>query len=119
MLSQQAQGLRAAVDAGHVVMDPDSSTRLADFYEGKADDLQQETRRTNELIAWNSYGDCHIGRAMEKKMADKIEAPGTGAIAILRRMEQTLREMAAAVRDSARETRNTDEENARELGRNI
>ncbi|GAA0523058.1 hypothetical protein GCM10009533_22840 [Saccharopolyspora spinosporotrichia] len=122
-LAGQAQGLRAAVDSGHLVMDPEAAERVAKVYDDKADKVRTKVARAQELIVNGAYGDCFIGRSMEKKFNEKVRGtegdPDAGLIQILRKMETILRNMAQAYRDSAKEMRNTDEESARNLGRKI
>jgi hypothetical protein len=114
-LGQQAQGLRAAVDSGQMVMDPAAADRLAAFYESKAEDVALEASSAESYIARGAYGACQIGQAMDKKMADKIEHPEVGVIAILQKMDGILRNMAQTVKDAKREHQNTDDEQARNV----
>ncbi|MGI8308637.1 hypothetical protein [Saccharopolyspora hattusasensis] len=116
-LQQQAQGLRAAVDSGQLVMDPEAAERVAKVYEGTADKLGYRIANADNLIARNAYGDCFIGRQLEQKFADKVEHPEFGLIAIVRKAQEILYGMAQAYRDSARGMQNTDDENARNLER--
>ncbi|MGI8312588.1 hypothetical protein [Saccharopolyspora hattusasensis] len=114
-LQQQAQGLRAAVDAGQLVMDPEAAERVAKVYDEKADNLAFLVADTDDLIAHGAYGDCYIGRQLEEKFRLKVEHPETGLIAMARKMQEILKGMAQAYRDSARDMQNTDEEHARNL----
>ncbi|KAA5833733.1 hypothetical protein F1721_14335 [Saccharopolyspora hirsuta] len=118
-LAGQAAGLRAAVDSGKVVMTPEAAERVAKIYEDKADKLQVKMRRTERLIAKGAFGDCNIGRALGQKFEDKVNAPEVGLVAILTKMQEILRNMAQAYRDSARDMQNTDDEHARNLNRNV
>ncbi|GAB3294924.1 hypothetical protein [Parasphingorhabdus pacifica] len=115
-LAGQAQGLRAAVDNGKLVMDPEAAERVAKVYEEKADDLQKQRQRTHRLVAHEAFGDCEIGRAMARKFEAKAQGDA-GLEKILEQMEDTLRRMAQAYRDSARDMQNADDENAQNLGR--
>lgn len=60
---------------------------------------------------------------MERKFNEKVRgapgAPGSGLVPILRKTEEIFRNMAQAYRDSARDIQNTDDESARNLGRNV
>lgn len=114
-LQQQAQGLRAAVDAGHLVMAPEAAERVAKVYEDKADKLAFLVTDANRLIARGAYGDCFIGHDLDKKFADKVDHPEAGMLAIIRKAQEVLNGMAQAYRDSARDMKNADEENARAL----
>ncbi|WP_235878015.1 hypothetical protein [Saccharopolyspora karakumensis] len=116
-LEGQSVGLRAAVDNGQLVMNHESAEAVAKVYDDKADDLRQQRSRAERLFLSGSFGDCFIGHQLEKKFADKLRAPDTGLQAILFKMEQTLRDMAQAYRDSSREMQNTDEEHSRRVGR--
>ncbi|GAA0539727.1 hypothetical protein GCM10011581_50170 [Saccharopolyspora subtropica] len=122
-LAGQAQGLRAAVDAGHLVMDPQAAERVARVYEDKADDIRGCSSAAQRLITNGVYGDCFIGRGLEKKFNEKLTgtggAPDAGLIPILRKMEKILRDMAQAYRDSARDMRNTDENRAHDLRKSV
>lgn len=118
-LAGQAQGLRAAVDNGQLVMDPEAAERVAKVYEDKADELADRIMDTDRLIANGAYGKCFIGGDLEKKFSEKVNAPRVGLVPILTEMEKTLRNMAQAYRDSARDMQNADDENARSLGRNV
>lgn len=122
-LAGQAQGLRAAVDSGQLVMDPEAAERVARVYDDKARELAKTIRDANQLIINNAYGDCFIGLAMERKFNEKVRGPGgdskAGLLPILRDMQLILENMAQTYRDSARDMQNTDDENARDLGRSI
>ncbi|MEB3368776.1 hypothetical protein [Saccharopolyspora mangrovi] len=118
-LAGQSAGLRAAVDNGQLVMDPERAEAVAKVYEDKAKDFVGFYRDAQRLIRNGVYGECFIGRDLERKFNEKVRGPGgsseAGLLPILRKMEQTLRDMAQAYRDSAREMQNTDDENARNL----
>lgn len=118
-LEGQSAGLRAAVDNGQLVMDPERAEAVAKVYEEKADDFRGFIRDGQRLLTRDAYGACFIGRDLEKKFNEKVQGneqgPDAGLVPILRKMEQTLRDMAQVYRDSAREMQNTDEENARNL----
>jgi hypothetical protein len=116
-LAGQAQGLRAAVDAGQLVMDPEAAERVARLYDQKADDFRGFQRDTRQLIATGAFGDCFIGRELEKKFELKVNDPEVGVVAILSKTEEILKGMAQAYRDSAREMQSADEERGRDLGR--
>ncbi|MGI8309772.1 hypothetical protein [Saccharopolyspora hattusasensis] len=118
-LAGRAEGLRAAVDNGQLVMDPEAAERVARVYAEKADDILFEIQDVERLIARDAYGNCFIGRQMDKKMADKIEHPEFGAVPILQKMEQILRNIAQAYRDSARDMQNTDDDRAHDLRKNV
>ncbi|MER7083511.1 hypothetical protein SAMN02982929_06197 [Saccharopolyspora kobensis] len=118
-LAGQAAGLRAAVDSGKVRMTPDAAEELGRFYEEKADKVQALSSRTDRLIATGAFGDCFIGRQLEKKFDDKVNAPEVGILAILDRTQQILRDMAQAYRDSARDMQNTDDDHSRNLNRSV
>lgn len=118
-LQQQAQGLRAAVDNGQLVMDPEAAERVAKVYEDKADALAKAVAKADRLVARNAYGDSFTGRALEQKFVSKAEDPETGVIALIRKAQEILNNMAQTYRDSARDMQSTDDENARNLGRNL
>ncbi len=96
-------------------MDPKATEAVAKVYEGKADELAFLVADTDDLIAHGAYGDCYIGRQLGDKFRLKVEHPETGVIAMVRKMQEILKGMAQAYRDSAREMANTDEEHARNL----
>ena len=117
-LQGQSAGLRAAVDNGQLVMDPERAEAVAKVYDEKADDFRGFYRNGQRLLTRNAYGDCFIGHDLENKFNEKVQpkqASEAGLLPILRKMEQTLRDMAQAYRDSARDMKNTDDENARNL----
>jgi uncharacterized protein YukE len=114
-LEGQSAGLRAAVDNGQLVMDPERAEAVAKVYEEKADELRKKRLRTDQLIARNAYGDCFVGRQLGQKFQDKVNLPDTGLVALLTKMESILKDMAQAYRDSARDMKNADDENARKL----
>ncbi|MGW5647965.1 hypothetical protein ACWEV3_00810 [Saccharopolyspora sp. NPDC003752] len=118
-LMGQAQGLRAAVDSGQLVMDPKAAEAVAKVYEEKAEKLAAKIARTDQLVANNAFGNCFIGRDLERKFNEKVNAPDVGLVAIVTKVEKILRNMAQAYRDSARDMQNTDDEHARNLARNI
>ncbi|GAA0539744.1 hypothetical protein GCM10011581_42600 [Saccharopolyspora subtropica] len=122
-LAGQAQGLRAAVDAGHLVMDPQAAERVARVYEDKADAVQELVGDARRLIRQGIYGNCFIGRGLEQKFNEKVTgssgSPDAGLIPVLRKAEQILRDMAQAYRDSARDMQNTDEDRAHDLRKNV
>lgn len=118
-LAGQAAGLRAAVDSGKIVMTPEAAEAVAKVYEAKARKLAQSISRTDQLVANGAFGDCNIGRQLEEKFRQKVESEQVGLVAVLRQMQETLKNMAQAYRDSAREMTNTDDEHARSLNRNI
>ncbi|WP_346072281.1 hypothetical protein, partial [Saccharopolyspora thermophila] len=103
--------------AGHLVMDPQAAERVARVYEDKADQIMSTRQRTDALIARGAFGDCFIGQQMEKKFEDKVRAPEVGLVAILTKVEEILRNMAQAYRDSARNMQSRDEDHADRLGR--
>ncbi|MEV6233715.1 hypothetical protein AB0L88_38235 [Saccharopolyspora shandongensis] len=118
-LAGRAEGLRAAVDNGQLVMDPKAAEAVAQVYKEKADALSEKIARTDQLVANSAFGNCFIGRDLEKKFRDKVNAPDVGLVAIVTQMEKIFRDMAQAYRDSARDMQNTDDEHARNLGRNV
>ncbi|MGP4015350.1 hypothetical protein [Saccharopolyspora sp. 5N708] len=118
-LAGQAAGLRAAVDNGQLVMDPAAAERVAKVYEEKADKLNSKAGRLDQLVVRDAFGACHIGRQLGQKFEDKVNAPDVGLVAILDKMEQILRDMGQAYRDSARVMQSTDDEHAQNLGRNF
>ncbi|MDA3647307.1 hypothetical protein LZ318_35705 [Saccharopolyspora indica] len=122
-LAGQAAGLRAAVDSGKVRMTPDAAERVAKIYDDKADDLRRKTSDAQRLIVNGIYGDCFIGRDLERKFNEKVtgpeSAPDAGLLPILRKTEEILRNMAQAFRDSAREMTNADDESAHNVRRSV
>ncbi|GAA4860206.1 hypothetical protein GCM10023222_09660 [Saccharopolyspora cebuensis] len=120
-LSGRADGLRAAVDSGQLVMDPEAAERVAKVYEDKADDVRNMISHASRLVVAGIYGDCNIGRGLEQKFNDKVTggSGGPGLATILRDMEEILRNMSQAYRDSGRATQSDDEEQARQLGRSV
>ncbi|MGW1680021.1 hypothetical protein [Saccharopolyspora sp. NPDC002376] len=118
-LAGQAQGLRAAVDSGKVVMTPEAAEAVAKVYLDKAEKLGELRLDTDRLIAKGAYGKCFIGNQMDQKFEQKVNDPKTGLVAILDQMEKILRNMAQAFKDSARDMANTDDEHASNLNRNV
>ncbi|MGI8309120.1 hypothetical protein [Saccharopolyspora hattusasensis] len=122
VLAGRAEGLRAAVDNGQLVMDPEAAERVAKVYDEKADDFRGFAREAQQLITNSVFGECFIGRDLEKKFNEKVQgsrdAPDAGLIPVLRQAEKIFKDMAQAYRDSARDMQNADDENARNLGRN-
>ena len=118
-LAGQAQGLRAAVDSGHLVMDPEAAKRVARVYEEKAKNLAKLTARTDQLVANGAFGDCFIGQDIERKFQEKALNNDSGAVPLLVKMEGILKNMAQTYRDSAKDMQNTDDDNARNLGRGL
>lgn len=114
-LQGQSAGLRAAVDNGQLVMDPERAKAVAAVYDEKADKLARKTARVDQYIAHGAYGRSFIGDQLAAKFEQKVNAKEVGLVPILVKMEQTLRDMAQAYRDSARDMQNTDDENARNL----
>ncbi|MDI2029004.1 hypothetical protein QFW96_10295 [Saccharopolyspora sp. TS4A08] len=111
-LAGQSAGLRAAVDNGQLVMDPERAEAVAKVYEDKADDLDKIVGRADRLVINDSFGDCFIGRQLEEKFREKINARDVGLMGILTRMQKIMLEMAAAYRDSARDMKNIDDDHA-------
>ncbi|WP_223839754.1 hypothetical protein [Saccharopolyspora pogona] len=118
VLAGRAEGLRAAVDNGQLVMDPAAAEAVAKVYKEKANAVRKARSDSERLILNGAFGDCFIGRDMEKKFRDKVNAPG-GLVAILTDVERILKNMAQAYRDSARDMRNVDEDHAREIKRSV
>lgn len=126
-LEGHSAGLRDAVDNGKLVMDPQAAERVAKVYEDKADDIQKQVSRAQRLLTNNTFGDCFTGHQLEQKFNEKVSGGAESAqsgggteaalIPMLRKAEQILRDMAQAYQDSARDMENTDDENARSLGR--
>ncbi|WP_460954454.1 hypothetical protein [Parasphingorhabdus pacifica] len=100
-------------------MAPEAAERVAKVYDDKADKVADCIVDADQLIANGAYGDCFIGQDVEKKFAEKVNAKDVGLVAILTEMERILKAMAQTYRDSARDMQNTDDESARNLGRNI
>ncbi|GAA2791783.1 hypothetical protein GCM10010470_28250 [Saccharopolyspora taberi] len=92
---------------------------MARVYEEKARGIQRLRGQADRLFAHGAYGDCNIGRAMDQKFTEKVEHPQNGVMPILEKMQNILRDMAQTYRTSARDMQNTDEENARNLERNV
>ncbi|MGW3471376.1 hypothetical protein ACWDKQ_23620, partial [Saccharopolyspora sp. NPDC000995] len=59
-LAGQAEGLRAAVDNGQLVMDPEAAERVAKVYEEKAAAVQDNVGVAQRLITNGIFGDCFI-----------------------------------------------------------
>ncbi len=116
-LEGQSAGLRAAVDNGQLVMDPERAEAVAKVYDEKATAVQKQRGRAERLIVSGVFGNCFIGRQIDQKFAEKLNAPDVGLQDILFKTEKILRDMAQAYRDSAREMQNTDEENSRRVGK--
>lgn len=114
-LQGQSAGLRAAVDNGQLVMDPERAEAVAKVYDEKADQIQDKITQAQRLVRREVYGDCFIGRQIEHKFNEKVTAGEAGVTSILRKTEQILRDMAQAYRDSARDMQNVDEHNAQNL----
>ncbi|WP_406688638.1 hypothetical protein REH65_19965 [Saccharopolyspora sp. ID03-671] len=111
-LAGQSAGLRAAVDNGQLVMDPERAEAVAKVYDDKAKELQKLTGRLDRLVVRQGFGDCFIGRQLEQKFDQKVNAPNVGLVAILGQMKKVLEDMASAYRDSARDMKNIDDEHA-------
>ncbi|GAB3676893.1 hypothetical protein [Saccharopolyspora tripterygii] len=123
-LQGQSDGLRAAVDNGQLVMDPERAEAVAKVYDEKADEIQDTITKAQRLVRRGVYGDCFIGDQLEQKFNDKVTGgdKGHGAAVgeagltpILRKTEGILRDMAQTYRDSARDMQNVDEHNAQNL----
>ena len=118
-LQGQSQGLRAAVDNGQLVMDPERAEAVAKVYEEKAKELDKLTGRLDRLVVRQGFGDCFIGRQLGQKFDDKVNAPDAGLVAILGQMKKVLEDMGAAYRDSARDMKNIDDDHASNQKRNV
>lgn len=116
-LEGQSAGLRAAVDNGQLVMDPERAEAVAKVYEEKAEEIADKRKSAERLLLTGAFGACFTGSQLEQKFSDKLNAKDAGLQPLLKKAEQIMRDMAKAYRDSARDMKNTDEENSRQVGR--
>ncbi|MEV5542472.1 hypothetical protein AB0L13_37180 [Saccharopolyspora shandongensis] len=56
-------------------MDPEAGERVAKVYENKAEKVWDVSRRTDRLVGKDAFGNCFIGRDLEQKFDDKVNAP--------------------------------------------
>ncbi|MBE9375737.1 hypothetical protein IQ251_14885 [Saccharopolyspora sp. HNM0983] len=105
------------VSSGKLSLDPQAAEDAAKRVEEEIDELRDLARTADQLTRLQGLGDYPDGQQLTQRFIDKASAPDTGAIDLIRLLQDELQKQADAFRDAAKDYRATDEQNAEDLQR--
>ncbi|MER7010890.1 hypothetical protein ABT324_05625 [Saccharopolyspora sp. NPDC000359] len=118
-VSGQTQWISSQVGAGKLSLDPEVAERAAKRCDDEVEALQDLWRTAQALRTVKGLGDYPDGQQLAKRFQDKAADGDSGALKLIRDMQDELKKQAQAFRDAAKDYRATDEQNADDLRRGI
>ncbi|WP_223840057.1 hypothetical protein [Saccharopolyspora pogona] len=116
---QQTQWVNQQVSGGKLALDPEVAEKAAKRCEEEIRELAKLVRNAQQISRVQGLGNYPDGQQLAKRFEDKANAPGAGAIELIRMMQKELQAQADAFRAAAKDYRSTDDQIAQDLQRGI
>ncbi|MCA1192255.1 hypothetical protein [Saccharopolyspora sp. 6V] len=118
-IGAQTQSINQQVSAGKLALDPQVAEDAAKRVEEERDALTNLLRKAQSLSTVKGLGDYPDGQQLAKRFEDKATDSQSGAVQLIRELQDELQKQADAFRAAARDYRATDERNADDLRRGM
>ncbi|WP_243789801.1 hypothetical protein [Saccharopolyspora gloriosae] len=118
-VSAQTQTINQQVGAGMLSLDPEVAEKAAKRVEEEIEALRQLYMKAQGLGSVRGLGDYPDGQQLAKRFQDKATDPDSGALELIRTLQDELQKQADAFRGAARDYRSMDEQNADDLRRGL
>lgn len=118
-VSGQTQWINSQVGAGKLALNPEAAEAAAKRCEDEIRELARAMRDAEQITRVSGLGNYPDGQDLAQRFVDKASAPGTGAVDLVRQLQDELKNQAEAFRAAAKDYRATDEQNADDLRRGI
>ena len=115
----QTQWINQQVGAGKLALDPEVAERAAKRVEEEIGELAKLLMDADQLGHVVGLGNYPDGQQLARRFIDKATDPNSGAIALVKELQQVLREQAQAFRSAAKDYRATDDQIAEDMQRGI
>ncbi len=115
----QTQWINSQVGAGKLALDPEAAEKAAKRCEDEIRALARVMRDADQITRVSGLGNYPDGKDLTQRFVDKASANGTGAVDLVRQLQDELKKQAEAFRAAAKDYRATDEQNADDLRRGI
>ncbi|WP_258347960.1 hypothetical protein [Saccharopolyspora gregorii] len=116
-ISAQNEQLRAQVASGRLTIDPEAAEKAAQAYERAQRRVQRLSRNTDLLLKVQGLGEYHSAVQLSRKFEAKADDGSSGAVALLGRLSDELKEKAELFRQAAKDYTATDDAIAQDLMR--
>jgi hypothetical protein len=111
-LHQQATSMKAAVDAGHVRIEPDAAANTAKACRAQMARLDERLYEARRLTIRVNFGDCDEGNQLSGKFSQKAQGGPNSAYELIVQAQQALENLAKTYEAAGRMYQQTDEGNA-------
>ncbi|MDA3646242.1 hypothetical protein LZ318_29190 [Saccharopolyspora indica] len=118
-VAAQTQWVNQQVGSGMLALDPDAAEKAAKHCEDEIRELQQLIRRSDQITRLTGLGDYPDGRDLTQRFVDKATTSESGAVDLVRQMQDELQKMAEAYRAAAKDYRAIDEQHAQDIQRGM
>jgi hypothetical protein len=115
----QTSWINSQVSAGKLALDPDAAEKAATRCEDEIRELASLISDARQITRVQGLGDYLDGRQLAARFEDKAKAPETGALELVRNLQNELQKQADAFRAAAKDYRTIDEQNADDLRRGM
>ncbi|MEU6130502.1 hypothetical protein ABZ805_15120 [Saccharopolyspora sp. NPDC047091] len=115
----QTQWINQQVGAGKLALDPEVAERAAKRVEEEVRELAKLAHKLDQITHVVGLGDYPDGQQLAKRFADKANNPESGAVALIKQLQQDLDEQAKAFRAAAKDYRATEDQIAEDMQRGL
>lgn len=115
----QTQWINSQVGAGKLALNPEVAEQAAKRCEDEIRELRTLLRTGRALTALQGLGSYDPGQQLAQRFKDKAGDPNSGALKLIRDLQEELQKQADAFRQAAKDYRATDEQNADDFRRGI
>ncbi|MGI8306216.1 hypothetical protein [Saccharopolyspora hattusasensis] len=115
----QTQWINQQVSAGKLALDPEVAEKAAKRCDDEIRELGKLVRDANQISRVSGLGNYPDGQQLAQRFMDKANHEGSGALTLIRMMQDELQKQADAFRAAARDYRATDEQQAQDLQRGM
>ena len=118
-VSGQTGWINSQVGAGKLALNPEAAEKAAKRCEEEIRELMTLQRTARAITRVQGLGDYEAGKQLAQRFQDKAGHSESGALKLVRDLQDELKKQADAFRDAAKDYRATDEQNADDLRRGI
>ncbi|MGP4019169.1 hypothetical protein [Saccharopolyspora sp. 5N708] len=118
-VSGQTQWMNQQVSAGKLALDPAVAENAAKRCEEEIRELARLMRDADQMTRLSGLGNYPDGADLTRRFIDKASASGSGAVDLIRQLQDELKKQADAFRAAAKDYRATDEQISDDLQRGI
>lgn len=118
-VSGRTQWINQQVGAGKLALDPEVAENAAKRCEEEIRELARLMRSADRMTRLSGLGNYPDGQQLTQRFIDKASASGTGAVDLIRQLQDELQKQADAFRAAAKDYRATDEQISDDLQRGI